>query len=157
LLGGRTDLTAAQGVPGGTEVHALSGDGTTVVGWGSSATEGTRAFRWSGPGTYQSLGVLPGYERSSANGVSGDGSVVVGASLAGSGDIFRLAFRWTSAGGMQPLGVTPGSSISEANALSRDGQVIVGVSTSPASDVGDAFRWTASTGMQALPGLPGTL
>ena len=52
------------------------------------------------------LGDLPGGEfRSVANGVSADGSTVVGFSGLGAG---QEAFRWTSGGGMVGLGDLPG-------------------------------------------------
>ncbi len=130
----------------------ISDNGTTVVGEQGN----NNAFRWSGPGTFQFMGVLPSngtqpdHDRSSARGVSGDGAIIVGAS-ARRNSIFGQAFRWTEATGMQPLGFTvPGHVYSEANAISRDGNVIVGMSQA-ANGRSDAFRWTASGGMQALP------
>src|SRR5262245_238648 len=88
---------------------------------------------------------------SEANGVSADGSVVVG-----DADylINREAFRWTSAGGMVGLGDLPGGDFySNANAVSADGSVIVGNSSS-ASGL-EAFRWTSGGGMVGLGYLPG--
>src|SRR5262245_28350785 len=70
---GRYDFGLDPGMPRRSASMAISGDGATVVGDGSSG-----AFRWRGQGTYQSLGFLPGSTRSFAQGVSGDGSVVVG-------------------------------------------------------------------------------
>ncbi len=95
--------------------------------------------------TITNLGVLPGGSSSSARGVSGDGSVVVGESA------YR-AFRWTAAGGMQNLGTSGGWS-SAANGVSADGSAVVG---SIGYAVGSrAFRWTAAGGMANLGTLPG--
>src|ERR1041384_1503323 len=69
-----------------------------------------------------------------ANGVSGDGSVIVGWD-AGRG----AAVRWTIDGGIENIGPPSGGSI--AFAVSADGNVIVG-------ELGSAaFRWTRSDGM----------
>src|SRR5262249_26551175 len=70
------------------------------------------------------LGDLPGGEfRSVANGVSADGSTVIGFSGLGAG---QEAFRWTSAGGMVGLGDLSGGDFeSSANGVSADGSVVV--------------------------------
>jgi probable HAF family extracellular repeat protein len=77
---------------------------------------------------------------SRANGVSADGTWVVG--TAGG-----KAFRWSAATGLQELGD------GTANGVSDDGLVVVG-----ASDFGsgrEAYRWTAGGGMAPLGDLPG--
>ena len=96
-----------------------------------------------------------GTNLSSAQGVSGDGSVVCGYSNSSAGD---QAFRWTLAGGIEGLGDLPGgSSYSRASAVSADGTTIVGDSSG--ANGGHAFRWRApgphSGGMQDLGDLPG--
>src|ERR1019366_1164470 len=90
------------------------------------------------------LGYLPGGTYSSANGISADGSVIVGASGSAS---FEEAFRWTAGSGMVGLGHLPGTTNSSAAAVSADGSVVVGTSY-PASG-NQAFRWTAGSGMQS--------
>ena len=108
--------------------------------------------------SFQGLGDLPGgpYE-SQPYGVSADGSVVVGWSLAEYPPWTWQAFRWTAAEGMQALGDLPGGqSRSGANAVSADGSVIVGygtVGSSPGDNILEAFRWTAANGMQSIPNL----
>jgi len=82
-----------------------------------------------------------------ALGISGDGSVIVGAGCVSSGH--NEAFRWTAAGGYQVLGDLGGGS-SDARAASLDGSVVVGQSTD-ASGTPRAYRWTAAQGMVALP------
>ena len=107
------------------------------------------------------LGDLPGGDVfSAANGVSANGSVVVGVSSGINGlDDFggrsgREAFRWTSSGGLEGLGDLPGGDfLSDAADVSADGSVIVG--TGYSANGQEAFRWTSSNGMQGLGGPPG--
>jgi probable HAF family extracellular repeat protein len=102
------------------------------------------------------VGDLPGGTNlSSAQGVSGDGSVVCGYSNSSAGD---QAFRWTLSGGLVGLGDLPGGgSSSNARAISADGTTIVGDSSG--ANGGHAFRWTEPIGhgggMQDLGDLPG--
>ena len=89
--------------------------------------------------------------QSVANGISADGSVVVGHGLSASG---VEAFRWTSGGGMVGLGDLAGGTFqSIANGVSADGSVVVGRGF-PASDI-EAFRWTSGSGMVGLGDLAG--
>lgn len=98
------------------------------------------------------LGQLPGalLVSSSANGVSGDGNVVVGASNSSLG---REAFRWSASDGMVGLGDLPGALVeSSASAVSSNGSVIVGVGM-PAFSSSEAVLWNSSgiTGLGDLP------
>jgi uncharacterized membrane protein len=87
---------------------ALGADGSTIVGIPNSAgAAGRSALRWHPSGGARSLGTLSGFGASFANGVSPDGSVVVGQSRSAAGD---EASRWTRAGGMQGLGDLPAGS-----------------------------------------------
>lgn len=100
----------------------------------------------------QGIGTLPGDDTSEALAVSGDGRVVVGASIGL--NAIRQAFRWTSAGGLQSLGLLTGGSTSTARAASYDGAVIVG--QADAAGFGAvSFRWAADEGLQQLPALSG--
>jgi probable HAF family extracellular repeat protein len=135
---------------------AISGDGLVIVGVSTRGeidndTTEAEAFRWTTAGGI-GLGDLPGQRLDSwADGVSTDGSVVVGYGLSALG---REAFRWTSADGMVGLGDLPGGEvISAASDVSDDGSVIVGNSHS--SNGSEAFRWTPAIGMQGLGSLPG--
>jgi probable HAF family extracellular repeat protein len=98
-----------------------------------------------------SLGVLPGGNSSSAHGISGDGTTIVGEAAFGG---YNQAFRWTAAGGMEHLGVLPGGRNSLALAANSDGTAVVGWS---ADGQQTAFRWTAASGMQSLGSLGPTL
>jgi probable HAF family extracellular repeat protein len=106
---------------------------------------------------FTGLGDLRGGGFSSeANGVSADGSVVVGVGRSAKG---IEAFRWTQAGGIVGLGDLPGGDFaSDAHAVSDDGLVVVGgsdctVSCSPGAgcrSLPGAFRWTPAGGMILL-------
>jgi uncharacterized membrane protein len=108
--------------------------------------------------SFEPLGDLPGGSfNSQAQGVSGDGQIVVGLSASsgpGSGGIVELfkAFRWEE-GEMTSLGgLVDEFGASEAWAISRDGTVIVGGAFDGAEQ--RAFWWTQSGGMVAI-GSPG--
>ena len=96
------------------------------------------------------LGTFGGNE-SWANGVSADGSVVVGMARNTSG--YRRTFRWTQSGGMQNLG-TFGGTESVAWGVSADGSVVVGWAQNGIVQ-SHAFRWTQAGGMQNLGTLGG--
>src|SRR3990172_1963430 len=75
-----------------SEAHAVSADGTVVVGYGTSPA-GNEAFRWTAATGMVALGDLPGGSSTSFGfGVSADGSVIVGRGSSASGP---EAFRWT--------------------------------------------------------------
>ncbi len=134
-----------------SEAHAISADGSVVVGMSKSAN-GDEAFRWTQTGGMLGLSDLTGGAfNSTANAVNADGSVVVGMSTSTNGD---EAFRWTQADGMLGLGdLTGGAFNSTANAVNADGSVVVGMSTSTNGD--EAFRWTQADGMLGLGDLTG--
>lgn len=80
-----------------------------------------------------------------ANGVSANGSVVVGAIERSDG--FLGMFRWTTTNGLLDLGV------GVAQEVSRDGTTVVGDRFN--GSVNRAVRWTAGTGVVELGQLPG--
>jgi len=128
-------------LPGGiysSRAHAVSADGSVVVGY-SLSSSGYEAFRWTSGTGIVGLGDLEGgWFHSMANGISADGSVIVGGGVSDSGD--SEAFRWTAATGMQGLGDLPeGAGHSGATAASADGSVVVGFGHSGLSF--EAFRW----------------
>jgi probable HAF family extracellular repeat protein len=109
-----------------------------------SAVAGTLfATDASAQSTLQGLGFINGGGAnpfSSAGGVSGDGTVVVGASSNASNQ--TEAFRWTS-GGMVGLGFLPGGTSSVANSVSGDGNITVGYATAPGFQF-EAVKWSAA-------------
>lgn len=154
---GVATITGLGDLAGGSfrsEAHALSADGTTVVGIATSAS-GPQAFRWTAETGIVGLGDLPGGAfNSMAKAVSADGSVVVGRATTAAG---RQAFRWTASEGLVQLGALPGAPFEgEANDVSADGSVIVGSAAgAPGAEIGyEAFRWTAAEGMTGLGALP---
>lgn len=95
-----------------------------------------------------------GDPRSVAQGISGDGTVVVGLSNTGTA---AEAFRWTSASGMIGLGALPGGTDdSQAFGASADGSVIAGEGSSSQA-IHEAFVWTAAGGLLGIGDLPGNL
>jgi probable HAF family extracellular repeat protein len=139
-----------------SSASSASADGSVVAGFGSSAASAVdderEAFRWTAATGMVGLGDLAGGAFSSrANGISADGSVVIGYGSSASGS---EAFRWTADAGMAGLGDLPGGSIfSRAEGISADGSVVVGEGTSASGS--EAFRWTAATGMVGLGDLSG--
>lgn len=155
---------------------AMSADGTVLIGnaclWSTggifilggdhASTEApearVKAFRRIGD-VREELGPLPqaSSQSSDALGISGDGTVIVGAAgeAFGSRDAGAEAFRWTAADGMQRLFPTPFAN-SAATGASTDGAVIAGSYTAPGSEFTRAFRWTAS-GTTSLAPLPGDM
>lgn len=118
-------------LPGGgfdSSAFGISRDGSTIVGYGSVASGG-QAFRWTAASGMVGLPV----PYSEANGVSGDGSVIVGVLP----PPYLQGFVWTAASGTIFLDAP-------ALGVSDDGLTVVGYS-------GDqAFRWTAASGMIIL-------
>lgn len=148
--------TGMQGIgdlPGGlfsSVANAASGDGSVVVGEGANAFFSTEAFRWDATNGMTGLGYLSGATTSRANGISSDGTKVVGQTGGGRNE----AFVWDATNGMQGLGDLPGGSVSSiASDISADGSTIVGRGTS-GSGV-EAFVWDSTNGMQGLGDLPG--
>jgi probable HAF family extracellular repeat protein len=135
----------------GSSALSVSDDGAVIVGAGSHASNVSEAFRWTEATGVVGLGFLSGRtSRSVARGVSADGLVVVGNSVAttaeGGG---QEAFRWTQVEGMVGLGDLQGGAFdSNANAVSADGSVIVGIGSS--NNGREAFRWTQTGGMLGL-------
>ena len=102
---------------------------------------------------FYNLGQIPGYtDNCMSNGVSSDGSVVVGY---GSYQLTQAnAFRWSLSGGMVNLGDFPGGmNYSCAYGISADGVYTVGRASS--SSGGNAFRWSSAQGMVSLGTMTG--
>ena len=94
------------GLQGGAAT-AISGDGSTIVGFLSDGSNPHAAIWQSTPlnpsqWTLNDLGLLPGWEDSRATGVSGNGSVVVG--WYDSYTTGRGGFVWTPQTGYVDLG-----------------------------------------------------
>jgi probable HAF family extracellular repeat protein len=155
--------TAADGMrglgdlPGGdfeSRALAISADGSVVVGQGRSGTgaSGAEAFLWTAAAGMRGLGRFGRARTSSANGVSADGTLIVGL---GSLNSIIEAWRWTEASGFDGLGTLPGAprNFTQAFGVSPDGRVIVGNGSSPNGT--EAFRWTEAGGFEGLGDFPG--
>jgi probable HAF family extracellular repeat protein len=158
--GGMADLGTLQNVVGNSRANGTSADGSVVVGFSAAPQDPNgstyyHAFRWTYTDGMRDLGTIKdtvGF--STANAISGDGSVVVGESAIPKiqNSFFSHAFRWTNSGGMADLGTIGNvAGYSAATATNFDGSVVVGRSTTPTDPSGGgavhAFRWTNSTGM----------
>jgi probable HAF family extracellular repeat protein len=137
-------------LPGDTnsQASAISADGSVVVGGSYSPAE-YRAFRWTAGLGIVSLGTN---NYTSATGVSGDGSVIIGLSQNG-------LFRWATGSGMQDLwdflvanGADPGGLIGEFDSveLSTDGNTIFGY-----GDSGQDIPYLYNSFVASIPGLIG--
>jgi uncharacterized membrane protein len=138
-------MVALPNLPGRSYAVAtdVSGDGVVAVGSsfnfsGSLGYSQYAAYRWTAARGTQSLGTLPGYQFSDAQGTNGDGSVVVGTS---SNPVSPASppsrpFLWTPALGMVDLeayllsiGATlPKFTLDEPKCVSADGSTIAGTS-----------------------------
>lgn len=98
--GAITELGDLEGGAFASTAHAISDDGSTVVG-SSEVGGGTEAFRWTEAGGIVSLGDLPGGSVNAvATAASADGSLIVGRANDASGS---RAFAWDAAHGMRHL------------------------------------------------------
>lgn len=125
----------------------VSADGSVIVGYNvnkGGVLSADRAYRYTDAGGYQDLGVQPGFSRSVASNVSGDGNTVVGFSqLLPSNGTVTGAYRWTQSTGLVPLFFDDEAS-SYATAVNYDGSRIVG--TSIGATGSRAVMWTSTLG-----------
>jgi uncharacterized membrane protein len=144
------------GLGNGSYATSVSGYGKIVVGYKTNNKGNFEAFRWiSGVATMNSfLGSLDSNANSSAQGVSRDGSTVVGFSSisSNSGNVDDAkAFRWTEKDGMKELKDHKGNTISaEAKAVSGDGSIVVGQRKTKGKTDREAFIWTKAGGIESL-------
>jgi probable HAF family extracellular repeat protein len=133
---------------GGTysDVRAISGDGSVVVGESPNSMGQLRAFRWTvGDGMDEFLNPLAGAPHVILNGLSFDGSVMMGQAQTGPGE--TRVFRWVANGGAMDIGTLGGAS-TQNSVMLDDGSVIVGESYTSANLL-CAFRWSLAGSMQS--------
>lgn len=132
-----------------TDVFAINYDGSVTVGWTEVAPSNSLyACRQSSSGVE-----VFGTAGSRANGVSADGSVVVGTYYPDPSTSTNRAFRWTGQE-LQDLGTLPGYSDAYAYGVAADGTRVVGKCWA----MGQGYRsfvWTAGQGMVDLGLTPG--
>jgi probable HAF family extracellular repeat protein len=118
-----------------TTAHAISGDGSTILG----VDYGARMLTWTAAGGIEYPPGTLGYP----GGINRDGSVIVG----GAGNV---PFRWSRSTGAVALPVpSEWSADGHGNAVSADGSVVAGtLFNNPGYR--RAFRWTAAGGTQLL-------
>ena len=132
---------------GGTYAFAISGDGSTIMGYADACADGgttcaapsaVRAYRWTVAGGYEVL-TLPGSTAYlGAGAVSFDDSVVVGEDPRGT---WPPGFRWTTRQGLKGL------PLAVASAITPDGKMVAGLDK--------WWKTTGETGMfGAFPGQP---
>jgi probable HAF family extracellular repeat protein len=134
-----------------SSTYDTSDDGTVIVGLAWNGCNVARAFRWEESTGMVDLGTLTPGQSTRANGISGDGRVIVGWQDTGGG---RRGARWVDR--KQELFTGPSGIIGEAQAANRDGSVIVGQSCEFAgleNPFGNqqAWIWTARDGVTCLP------
>ena len=126
------DLAGGSAI-GDLAAQAISSDGSTIVGRGLAGSSQV-AFRWTRSGGVETLeglsALAPAGAHESAEGVSGDGRLIVGS-------IGTQAFVWDRAGGVTRLEPLPGSTAGAvATAISDDGRHVVGRSHTGAFGTG---------------------
>lgn len=142
------------GVPDGgsaSGAYGVSGNGLSVAVGADPLGEG-HAYRWTLRKGSLDLGSLPGAFFTAVNGISRDGSALVGAAFFP--DDSARAWLWTSEEGLRDLGLAPNGFATMANGVSRKGTVVVGDSFDMDFNR-QGFRWTEETGLQTIGILPG--
>jgi probable HAF family extracellular repeat protein len=125
-------------------------DGRVIVGLAWDGCSYARAFRWEESTGVVDLGSLGGGRQSTrANGVSGNGRVVVGWEQAADG--FRQGAKWVD--GKEELIKGPSGFVGEAFATNRDGSLIVGTNCDPLAYTGPptGWTWTQAGGLKCYP------
>jgi probable HAF family extracellular repeat protein len=149
------DLRLLGDLPGGTVfswAFDLSADASTPVGIGTTDA-GYEAMYWREETGMVGLGTLPHSDYSWAEGVSANGTVIVGHS--GKAGEHSEPFRWTAEAGMVGLGFIEGyPPVAGAVGVSDDGNVAVGIAYRDSAGRTEAFRWTDETGSVGLGFLP---
>ena len=137
------------------EAFATSADGSMVVGYRYIANQ-AEPVRWTRDGGIFGLGKLPDYRFGEANGISADGSVIVGTYISESDEITTWRSTGvTSSRDRRPAGAyRTALSLTAARAVSADGTVVVGESRHK-SGYDEAFRFHADTGLIQLGVVPG--
>src|SRR5688572_12905844 len=155
--GGITGLGFVSMVDPASSAHAISSNGAVIVGSSNDSSGVRRAFRWTS-GVFT---LLNNQSCSSCDpfteglGISGDGLVAVGSSVArglGGSPLHVDPVRWAGGGtALSDLGNFAASEeIGAAFGASQTGSLIVGNHTSSGGK--DAFYWSGS-GLVALPRL----
>jgi probable HAF family extracellular repeat protein len=124
-----------------------SSDGRVVVGLGWDGCKYAHAFRWEESTGMVDLGSMTA-RSTRANGLSGDGKVVVGWQEHPTG--FRQAAKWVNL--KEELILGPNGPLGEAHGANHDGSIIVGQICNFNDPVQKAaWMWTEAKGVQCFP------
>lgn len=136
-------------LPGGSYswASAVSGDGSTIVGFGDTPGHIT-ALMWTEETGLVEMPGWPQEEYGWASGVSADGSIVVGLKLSHS-------FAWTASGGYRDLGTIPQGGEPNPLDVSADGSVIVGYAWLGEGPIGMVWTKKSNTTYDAASFLAG--
>lgn len=127
-----TQSGGMQGLGVGTQAAAISGDGTTVVGFISALN---RAFTWTSDAGLQFLPGIGGTMGAQAFAMNNTGSIIVGRS----GDNLRTTM-WTNGVPVELLSSIPNLNVMTPRGVSDDGSVVAGQMSA-----GFAAVWTPAT------------
>ena len=122
--------------------YGASSDASVIVGLAWDGCGYARAFRWEEKTGMVDLGTLSGGS-TRANGVSGDGRVVIGWDTHPTG--FRQGAKWVDGRGELIRG--PAGFVGEAHDTNHDGSIIVGTNCNPNDATPTGWIWTASGGL----------
>lgn len=128
--------------------YGTNADASVIVGLAWDGCSIARAFRWEESTGVVNLGTITGGS-TRANGVSGNGRVVVGWDTHPTG--FRQGARWVD--GVGELFRGPSGFVGEAHGTNSDGSLVVGAGCDPADTVGPpkAWTWTQAAGVKCFP------
>jgi probable HAF family extracellular repeat protein len=128
--------------------YGTNGSGSVVVGLAWNGCDFARAFRWEESTGMVDLGSTVSNRTSRADGISGDGRVVVGWQERSDG--FWQGARWVD--GRQMLFTNQGLVVGRAEGANADGSIIVGNFCRPHNPLDQsAWIWTPVNGVECLP------
>jgi probable HAF family extracellular repeat protein len=131
-----------------SSAYGASDDGKVIVGLAWDGCTIAHGFRWDEASGMRDLGSTVAGQSSRANGVSGDGAVVIGWQESPTG--FRQGARWVN--GAQQLFRGPSGSVGEAHGTNVNGTVVVGGGCNPLDPtISSAWVWTAAAGIRCYP------
>ena len=131
-----------------SSAYGASDDGKVIVGLAWDGCKVARAFRWEQSTGMKDLGSTVSGESSRANGISGDGQVIIGWQENATG--YRQGARWVN--GVQDLFRGPAGYVGEAHGTNVNGTLVVGGGCNPTElIVSSAWVWTATEGLRCYP------
>lgn len=126
---------------------AISGDGSTIVGWYVNPSSKDETFYWTRATGMQPLNGQAGWDGHSPTHVNYTGSAITG-----SGEYMGQwhGYHWTQATGMTAIPhLSVNTSYNQGNYISRDGSTVVGYNEYMFTG-GQGFVWTQATGTVGL-------